>query len=262
MYKFAIILIFLSILFILCDSHPSGTFLHEIKSLSVPQSAEIDLISRINEKNKAVQTISSNDIQIQFGYIPLKSNMVYEKDHKFRMIVQSMLGNEMDIGSNSDSFWFWSKRMKPPGLYYAAYTDLYNCRLKDAFHPLWLIESLGFEKINLSANIKNNQKYLVITEKRRSTSNSIVTKITLVDKKLEIIVGHYLLNDNGLIISAEVKEFSKIDGHLVPSKIFTIWHQENVSLTWILNEIRINNKIDPYNWRMPYYKKMINMGLD
>ena len=82
------------------------------------------------------------------------------------------------------------------------------------------------------------------------------------DKKLETIVGHYLLNENGLIISAEVKDFSMIDGHLIPSKILTIWHQENVILVWTIKEIRINNKINPYNWQMPYYNKKINMGTD
>lgn len=241
-------------------SPSKAILLSDIKEMSIPKSTEVELISKINEKNSLIQTISS-DVQIKYGYIPLKANMVYEKDHNFRMMVHSLFGSEMDIGSNSDSFWFWSKRMKPSGLYYASYTDIYNCRLKDAFHPLWMIESLGVEKINLN-NVKSNKKYIIITEKRKSVSDTTVTKITLIDKNLEAIVGHYLLNDNGVIISAEVKEFSNIKGHLIPKRILTIWHQENVSLNWSLNEIRVNNKIDSYNWKMPQYKKMINMSTD
>jgi len=225
--------------------------------LSIPQSTEIDLISKINKKNSLIQTINFNDIQIKIGRISLKANMVYERDRNFRMIVSSIFGNEMDIGSNHDLFWFWSRRMKPPGLYYAAYTDLYNCQLKDAFHPLWIIESLGIGKINQNVDIKSNSKYIVIIEKRRGISNTTVTKITLIDKKLEAIVGHYLLNDDEVIISAEIREFNK---YLLPSKIITIWHQENVALEWTIKKMSINNKIDTHNWQMPYCKKTINMG--
>lgn len=256
------VLVFLISLLALYEGQPSTErqlFLYEIKDVSV--LIKTSLIDRINKKNSKIKSLFSADAQVQISHVPFKltAEMAYEKDRNFRMVVRSVMGKELDVGSNSDTFWFWSKRMNPPYLHYASYSDLYKCRLKDVFHPLWMMESLGINEINSNAVVKDSPKYLIISEKRRSTSNTIVIKVTLIDKKSEAIVGHYILNEGKVIVSAEVKEFHP---NGIPKKIAIIWHEENVSLTWSLNEVRVNCKIDPYNWRMPYHKKSINMGKD
>jgi len=230
-------------------------FLSKITCEELPSNADIDLINRINVKNSKIKSIVSDNIEIQINGFRLFARMLYEKDRKFNMKIRSFLGKEVEIGSNNDSFWFWSKRMKPPYLHYASYKNLYNCGLKEAFHPLWMMESLSVGNVVSDAIIKSSQRYLLIIERRKSTSNSIVTKVTLIDKKNELIIGHYLMDDLGFIASAEIQHFN----NLVPDKIVIIWHRENVTLYWNIYNIRINQNIDPYNWQMPYYKNKINM---
>ena len=233
----------------------------------VHQTTEVcgknQLIDEININNSKIKNIISNNVEVKISGIPfkLKARIAYEKTINFRMVIQSFVGKEVDVGSNSNEFWFWSRRMNPPYLHYASYPNLYKCGLKEAFHPLWMVESLSIGTIT-GAHIRETPKYLLITEKRISTENTEVTKLTLVNKELKAIVGHYLLDNGRFVISAEVKSFSHTEGYYIPKRIVTIWYDENVILTWNLNEIRVNEKIDPSNWQMPYYKNKIDMATD
>lgn len=219
-----------------------------------------DLIIQVNKQNDAVKTFSCDDIKIKVKKIPfkLKACLYYEKPQNFRMVVKSLVGKELDIGSNSQQFWFWSKRMNPPALHYADYKDLNKTCLKTPLNPLWLIESLGMGKINPDAPMSKSGKYIIVTDARQSMLNSWIVKKTLIDTELKAIAGHYLYEADGTLIASAETTFLNSQ----PKNVRVIWHEENITMDWDLGPIKKNQSIDQIYWQMPSYKNKINLAIE
>jgi len=201
-------------------------------------------IDDLNLRNRGIRSIWYGDLKLHVKdrfTVRLDGFLGYEKPKKFKMQLQSFFGKELIVGSNDQYFWFWSKRMEPPALYYCSHENLYRSRLKTPFHPIWIMESLGLGRISVKdARLDVVGHYWKVTEIRINTLGQKVRKTTLIDTNKKAIVGHYVHDKNRLIVSSEVEEFYRIDGHMVPKKIRTIWHEEGVELNWFFSEPKLN----------------------
>lgn len=195
----------------------------------------------INNKNKKINSIYSK-IRIKQGLFFINGFIAYEKSNNFRMIANSFLGKEIDVGSNDEYFWFWSNSLRPKALYYCKHKELYNSRLRDIFYPEILRSFLGIDEIK---------------EQKINIQKETLEKITIFDK--EKITGHRLFRNQILVVSADVVEFQKIEDVVLPKKININFLEENIQLEWILDEIQIN-KFDYKDWKMPDYKEKINIS--
>ena len=260
-YSSLIFLIATTLFLLFLDTETTGELVY-IEYLEdaapIPNNKALDLVKKLNQKNSKIKSFYSDDIRIKIEKVPfkLRAFLCYEKKQNFRMIVKSVVGRELDIGSNSKLFWFWSRRMEPPTLNYADYRDLYKTCLKTPLHPLWLMESLGINEIPLNTTVSQKGKYITISEPRQSTMNTMAVKKTVIDAEKMLIVGHYLFESGVLISSAEVTEFS----NGLPKTMVIIWHSENVTMYWNLQNTTINQEINPSNWIMPNMKNKINLA--
>lgn len=271
MVKFAHLLFaFAFVLVILCYFHPltpqksEPVFLNFEEMSEAPPQIYQELV-QINRKNGDVQSVSYPNICIQTEGIrigaELNAALLYEKNLRFRLNIYSVFGKESDIGSNDDIFWFWSKRMSPPALFYAKHEDIYKTRLKTAFHPFWLKDILGINPIDLNdAKILKQDDFYVVVQSRLGVMGEPVVRIYLVDPKQGAILGHYIYaSDGNLIASAEVLEFYNIDGNCLPKTISINYAEEDLKSTWIMGSPKINLSIDPANWQPEDYKQKINL---
>jgi len=250
-------------------SPPSSHYLSAggVANLEPQETSEkqkvLQLFHEINAHNKLLRTMKT-DVAIDIVDSPfnLRGSIAYEKDLNFRMLANSITGRELDVGSTNNIFWFWSRRMKPPALYYSEHASLHKTRLKTPFHPLWMIECLNVGVIELPDKIKRNEKYILVEERKVSASTgNWVKKITLIDAEKKAIIGHYLLDlsDNG-IASSEVLSFQSVNGFLVPKEMKICWYEENKTLYWSFSNTSVNLVVDPNNWVMPYMKDTVNMA--
>jgi hypothetical protein len=227
--------------------------------------AGLAIIREINAKNKDIESIKC-DLTLegsQGGFATkLKGNLAYQKNTNFRLTAKSFVGKESDIGSNKTHFWFWGKRLKPPALHYALHTDLHKTRLKTPFNPLWMMESISLNQLNEKARIYKTENYWAIVESRISPLNKPVSKVTLIDPIKKTIIGHYLIDERGIVASTEITEFTKINNHYVPKTMEINWHIENAKMIWKLKNIEINTYIEPSRWVIPNMKSKINMGIN
>lgn len=233
--------------------------------LTEEEKRAMSCIEAVNEKNRQIKMVVCEDIVIQADRdfaTTLWASVFYEKDKRFRMKTESRTGLETDVGSNDQQFWFWSRRMRPPTLYYADHADLIKTRLRTPLHPLWLMECMGVTEIGFKNTVVKRQgEYLAAFQPRVSTLGALVTKMTLIDPKKQVIVGHYLYNqDDVLIASNEVIEFhTTYDGHMVPKKTKVLWQEEGVKMLFDFNGIQVNTPINPAHWNLPDYRRKTNM---
>lgn len=217
----------------------------------------------INSKNNQITSIYLENMSIYLQQGRLKAKvygfLAMEKDKKFRLIINHKLfGKEIDIGSNEESFWFWSKRMKPPYLHYANHKDLNKTFLRMALNPEWLLESLNVNVVDVK-NIQTNKfkDYYSVFQPRVDSFGQPVTVVLLIDPKKQICIGRYLYNsDNQLIASAEYRNFNQN----IPLNILIIWYEEQITLNLDLTNISVNQNLNSNYWIMPDINPRIDLS--
>lgn len=217
-----------------------------------------EIVNRINNKNKKINSILIKNMPIKAknGRMTFKltGDLAHNKDKFFRFIVTSKItGKEMDIGSNNDIFWFWSKRISPPALYFSKHEDLWKTNLKTPLNPAWMIESLNINLIdqNNISSISEDGVYLYLREKRKTAAGDDCVFITVIHKKSETVWARKLidLNGNGIVSTFYSGENIIID-----------WKDENASMEWDTTNKELNVNLSNSMWQLPKYKNKINMG--
>ena len=220
------------------------------------------VVSDVNSKIQRINGFSS-EMKVQSSLATLNGTIDFERDKNLRMIQSSFLGKELDIGSNNDIFWFWSRRMRPSKLYFSKHENAFQSGLRTPFDPQWIMEVIGMKDINIkNCTILHKNKMWHIAEKRINTEQKVVVKVTLIDESKMAVVGHYIYDTYGnMLVSAEITEFYQTHPIVVPKQIKTTWFEEDVSNTWELKNPRINVMIDPRIWVIPKMKNVEELGV-
>lgn len=236
-----------------------------IKPNPASKDSIYNIIDQINSRNSKIQTIYIEKFPILFKdrvSVNLNATMRYSKKLNYRLEVVSNFSKEMDIGSNDDEFWFWSKRMIPSQLMYAQHSDLNKTRLKNALNPMWMIESLALDRINIkNVEIRKLKDNFLILETRKNSINQDITIVTMISGKQ--IIGKYLYATNGKMdASCEIESFQEVQGCKIPYKLRIIWYSENVQMYWKLDNVKINSDISDSYFIKPKMRNSINIGKD
>ena len=159
----------------------------------------------------------------------------------------------MDLGSNNDIFWFWSKRMEPSYLYYSRHENIANTNLKTPLNPMWMIESLNvglIDKGTIQAMTKKNEMYYIY-QNRISASGEPITLITKLDPKTESVISRLMVNQNkqSIVTITYNKKMMK-----------TIWHDEGISMDWDMSSTCYNTVLPGKLWILPDFKNKFDMG--
>lgn len=221
------------------------------------------LVDSINDENFKIRTLSYENFKIDIKdmVFSARANLSYEKENNFRMTSSSIAGKELDIGMNKEYFWFWSRRTNPQKLYYAKNEEASKTRLRSPFNPVWLKSCTGINEIDKKDVQTGREGDFVYVRKIIQTSEGIVKKTILIDPRIKKVIGNYLHKMNGeIIVSNEILKFKEANGFLIPSKIKTIWHEENFVMEWSIKKIEVNSEINKNNFSMPKNIEKINMA--
>ena len=112
--------------------------------------SQTDLLQHLETKNSAFRQLTC-DLRISLDGAPkLRGTMQLELPKRLRIKAGAMGISGVDVGSNEDYFWVWSKLNLPnqkPAVFYAqheAFQDA-NSAIRQAIplEPVWLLEGLG-----------------------------------------------------------------------------------------------------------------------
>tara|TARA_Y100000034_G_scaffold120366_1_gene163199 strand:+ start:640 stop:1626 length:987 start_codon:yes stop_codon:yes gene_type:complete len=221
------------------------------------------LIQQINENNAKIGNISC-DIEVKIWQngmrFKVSGDLHYEKHKRFRMKLSSVFGEEIDLGSNDDVFWYWSRRDKDPGLHWANYEDFGKTRLKTPFNPMFMKKSLSLDVIKTDdARIVETERDFIVVYAAKNGSDKPILVSVFVNKEMQRIDGMIVTNmDAKPVASAEIQEYQSG----IPAKILYIWHEEGRALLLELKNPKINVSIPSDKWQMPEHKPKLNMAED
>ncbi len=224
-----------------------------------------ELIKKINARNKSITSIYCDNVKVKVwkngSRYKISGSMYYEKPTKFRLKISSIMGDELDLGSNNKLFWYWSRRDKDPGLHYAKHEDYNKTRLKSGFNPRFMMRSLGIAEIviNEKTKVVETEKDWIIVHRKKNASGKPILVSIFFSKAKEVIDGIIVTDMNG-----KPHASADIQGHQngLPTKILYVWHTENQALLLEFRKVRVNQRISSQKWRMPNKKPQLNMADD
>ena len=157
---------------------------------------------------------------------------------KFRLQMSSIFGDELDMGSNDDLFWYWARRSESRGQFYATHDDYFKTRLKTPFNPIWIMSAMGFAPIELDeSEILEREKHFVVASKGRNASGEPVIFAAYVDKEKPRVTSHVITDPVGTVLaSANVLKFGNDD---LPRSVLFNWHEEEPKRSMRLDIIEL-----------------------
>lgn len=231
----------------------------EIRFQEIIQQNNTSQLDIFNKNKSKIKNINYKSVKISSHLLTLTGYLRYEKDHSFRLFA-NWRGPEIDVGSNQDIFWFWSKRPSPRVVYFSKHEDIEKTRLKTPLRPDWLKQMLDIDEINPKKyTIGNYHGKFVVLEETKTILNESIYKLFLLNPKS--IDSIYLIDHNlNTIASCHIQETYEIDEFVLPKKIQMNWYDENLSLLWEFEQPEINTKLDKENWVMPHKPIEQNIG--
>jgi hypothetical protein len=239
---------------------------HGIQPLeaNVSQTALIEHLNR-NARNLHSWSCTDATISVRASKylpvkIPLTANIAVERDKNFRLLATSPMGNEADIGSNSERFWFWMRRNSPPHVFTARHEDMDTVgqRLQIPFHPTWIMEALGVVPLDpntITVQQQGNQPHtMLLVSQEVSPSGASVRREIVVDTRLGVILAHRLFDASGQrMAEARLSRHRREpSGIVMPHIIELDWPQHQMAMTLELSNIEVNpSHLAQQTWQLP-----------
>ncbi len=233
-----------------------------------PDATAAEVVAHLNANATKLYAWRSTDVKIRAsgpGGLPilLSAVLAVESPRKMRLMANSLAGNEFDMGSNPDRFWFWMRRGEPRRVLTASHEQMAVAqqRLQIPFEPDWLIEALGVipidpDKATLQSPGLDSRTVHLVSE-RVSPQGRPLRKVIVVDTCRGVIVEHALYDANGGLIAKASFGDHRADsasGVVLPRRIKLHWPQTGMAMTMDLSNIEVNPQSMPdKTWQLPNY---------
>jgi hypothetical protein len=151
------------------------------------------LVNYLNDNAGRVHSMKVDDLAIDakienqtFG---LRGRIFAEKPRNFRMKVEVLGKQEVDIGSNLEEFWFWAAKNPDPRQFYCTYKDLNDGRVRAMplpIQPEWVMETMGLGPYGPAEKYQmdyQDPKTLRLIERTKSPQGQAVRKVIVMQRQ-------------------------------------------------------------------------------
>jgi hypothetical protein len=216
------------------------------------------LVEYLNQQAGRVQNLRATvDIDAKGGNqaIGLSGRIAAQKPLQFRLMADVLGKSAVDIGSNSDEFWYWISKDDPPYLYHCAYKDLATGKVNVPFpfQPDMVLAALGIAEYDPKGKyeLREQPRTWELIQSAVSANGQRVTRITVFNKEIAKpgqpqVLGHVIQDAAGKLVCKatvdKVKEDRETNTKL-PSVVKLEWPSMKMSMKLMLHNIE-TNKID------------------
>lgn len=109
-----------------------------------------DIVRAVNSNSAPVRQLSSDSASVAAaGFPPLRADLAFERPRNFRMRA-TLLGPELDVGSNADLFWMWFKHNPQPGVFFARHDRYATSPMRQVLplDPALVVDAFGLVQLD------------------------------------------------------------------------------------------------------------------
>jgi hypothetical protein len=228
------------------------------------------VVAAVNQNGSRVQSITVTGATITvpnaMGLPLLTGNIAAERPGRFRLTAGTAIsGEEIDLGSNDELFWIWSRRNKPPAVYYCRHDQFANSAIRDVMpiEPSWLLAALGMVELDPAMVYDGPLPRGNGTVELRSwlpSASGTLNRVTVVDSRRAWVVEQHIYDPTGttLLASAVAESFRYYPAQQVslPERVAIRLPTANMSLKIDLGTMQINQLAGNRQqlWSMPAFE--------
>jgi hypothetical protein len=221
----------------------TGVGTEKVAVFTAREPKAADLVEFQNANARRVQAVQCNKVEMDVRQgtdspIGISAMLVCEKPRNFRLKGVIVGNPAVDIGSNGDEFWFWTK--DPNGgespLYRCGYTDMASgqARMPIPFNPDMVACMLNIAeyKPNARYEVRQDAKVIELIEPTKSLQGQDVFKVTVFSRDRQRVVAYMLKDKQGKDIytaSIEETQVNKETGAVLPTRVKVVFSGDRSS---------------------------------
>lgn len=238
-----------------------------------PNPTAADIVEVVNGNTDRIHGYTSHTAKVRANGLSMNANVSVESESRCRIVVHSMAGTEVDIGSNDDLFWFWVKRNDPPHVFFARHEDIDIARdqLQIPFEPAWLMEALGVKPLegdDFQVQHNDKKKQATLVSWHQQGDGSRLRKQVVVDTLHGQVLEHSLWKESGQLVARATHEGYFRDrktGVILSKRIDIEWPQVELAFTLDLGNVEVNpSRFPESTWLLPEMKgyQVVDLGAE
>jgi len=202
-------------------------------AVSLPPEAFLDtptsdeLAAAVNANTNRVQQLQTDSASLRVQGVPaMRANLAFQSPRNLRLRAElsAFTGQELDLGSNDQLFWFWVRRNSQPAVYFARHDQFATSPARSLIpiEPVRIVEALGLVHVDPVSIVRGptrvNQDLLEVQQTVPSSAGDM-TRVLRIHARYGWIAEQYLYDGKGqLVLSAKTDQhrFYAEDGVTLP----------------------------------------------
>jgi hypothetical protein len=223
------------------------------------------LVAYLNDNAARCQAIQSNNVVMDcrqgIRSVGLDALMACQKPRDFRLRGKILGQPGVDIGSNSEEFWYWISKDDPPYVYHCSYQDMARgARLPFPFQPDMVVAALGmaeYDRDPAHYELKVNPQTLELSQAATPPQGQAVRRVTVFARTQQReprpqVLEHILRDAQGHDVCKatvlEVQRVATVSGAsvVVPHRVRLAWPAQKMEMTMTINSPTVHERaIEP-----------------
>ncbi len=238
---------------------PSAPVAFASKEPSLEEVAQV-----VNANRAKITGLYSTNSRISGTDFPsLRTSLAVAGERNVRLRAGTgITGQEMDVGSNQEIFWFWVKRTDPPALFYGKYDEYPAPNIGGGLpvRPEWLTEAIGLVSLpphqEHQGPFRRNDGLLEIRSPLIGPTGPM-TRVLILDAGSGWVQEIQLIDAQGQLVAAARNSDHFRDpesGAVLPRTTEIDWPAAGMQLTLRLGDVQVG-PLDPNSdmWSKPSY---------
>lgn len=211
------------------------------------------MLQAIVANSSRIQSLQTQSAKVQVPGAPaIGADFAFERPMKLRFRAGSILGQEVDLGSNPSEFWVWGKQLPGSTLFYAKH-DQYAAspsRQPLPIEPKWLPQALGIVELSPGQQVDGPipvDAQTVELRVRESGAIGDYVRVLRVHKQYGLITEQFILDSrNQLVVAARASDHQHYaaEGVSLPRKVELQMPQAQLKMTMTIPSYIINKPLD------------------
>lgn len=173
------------------------------------------LLTAVNGNTERVSTLKTRDARLVIKGVPasVSLDLAYEQPRRLRLRAGTFItGQELDLGSNDELFWFWAKQNPQPALLFARHDQFARSPSRNLLpiEPLWIIDAMGLPRFDPAHRHEGplaRGNGLLEIRSHIPGPDGESTKLTLINQQYAWVVQQQVFDPRGrLVASAQASE--------------------------------------------------------
>ena len=226
---------------------------------TAPPTAD-DIVRAVNSNTAPIRQLDTDNASLAVaGYPPLRATLALERPRKLRLRA-SLIGEEVDVGSNDDLFWMWIKRNPEPALFFARHDRYAQSPARQVLpiDPSWLAEALGVVQLDPLSPYEGPLpagRQRVELRTRIPSPQGELTRTYIVDDQYGWVLEQRLYDPRGQLIAQAIAtqhRYYPESNVSLPQRVELKMPSAQLELTFTARSYRINQLNAPDQmWALP-----------